>query len=681
MANDRNRLEQEALLHLNKGSLDGALNAYLQILKQDPKDRRLRQKVGELYLKLNRPQDAVKHLREVADGLVKEGNHRPAIAILKQIIAVIPDDPALQMDMGECYLASGYPNDARTAFDLAMRLYINLLNPGAAAKAARKVADLSPGEPALKLRVAELLEQTKDPTPALGVYQEVMAEYRRRGRPDEVGRVAELALRLKPDDMGLVLDAAAARVEGQEWKKAVAHLQPAFKQAPNDPRVLDLLARTFEGLEQPDRALKVLLELARVAAERKDAAAETDALRRAVKLGMEEGDVRTRLTIAEAKLARAERRLSALALYQPATEELLRVQARTETLARYGFADRAEGELNAALLADPEAPPLIAAYAEILAGMGRIEEAISWMQKLLPTAGTEKAQVLDRIAVLQGEEEAPTAQVEELVDDEAEDVVDEEIIDDEDEEEVTNPRIGIATKEPTAEERGDLAAEKGDFAGALVAWREVLAEDPSNERVLQKIASLRTRAREQAEKKEAPKPPPPPAPPPPAPPAVAKSPPPPSARAPAAEDEDVFARLLEEGGTLTEIEPEALPSSEEDNLEEARSLVAVGMFQQGLDLVKPLPSLGARVVEAQALRGLGKIGEAVEVMREASNEASEDDPAYADALFELSGLYTATGKHKSALRLLEELADLFPDYRSQDVAARSKGLQKLLGGR
>ncbi|HND34340.1 MAG TPA: tetratricopeptide repeat protein, partial [Myxococcota bacterium] len=152
----------------------------------------------------------------------------------------------------------------------------------------------------------------------------------------------------------------------------------------------------------------------------------------------------------------------------------------------------------------------------------------------------------------------------------------------------------------------------------------------------------------------------------------------------ATEDDDVFARLLEEGGTLAEIEPEALDepgASEADILEEARSLVAVGMFQQGLDLAKPLASLGARVVEAQALRGLGRVPEAVEAMREASNEASEDDPAYAEALFELSGLYTATGKHKSALRLLEELADLFPDFRPQDVTARTKGLQKLLAGR
>lgn len=111
---------------------------------------------------------------------------------------------------------------------------------------------------------------------------------------------------------------------------------------------------------------------------------------------------------------------------------------------------------------------------------------------------------------------------------------------------------------------------------------------------------------------------------------------------------------------------------------EARSLVAVGLHDQGLGMVQGLSSLAAKVVQAQALRGLNRLVEAVDVLREATNEASENDPAYPEALFELSGLYTVTGKHKSAVRLLEELADIFPDFRSTDVSARIKGLQRLL---
>lgn len=704
---DRNTWEQDALLHLNKGNLEGALNAYLQMLKLDNKDRRVRQKIGELYLKLNRPIDAQKYLREVADGLVKEGNHRAAIAVLKQLLALSADDPLLQMDMGECYLAAGYPNDARPCFDQAMRLYIGLLNPGLAAKAARRVAELSPGEPALKLKVAELLEQAKDPAGSLSVYREVMAEYKRRGRPDEVGRVAELALKLQPEDLALIVDAASARVEGQEWKKALGHLQPAFKLAPRDTRVLDLLARAFEGSGQQDKALRVVVELSRIAADNRDLNLEADALRRAAKLGADEPELKARLDAAEARLARLDRKLNTLAIYQPTEEGMLRVQVRAEVMARYGVADRAETELREGLRTWPEAIPLLAAMVEVLVELGRKEEAIPLLERLVHRAGSDAAAVLDRLAVLKGVEkvempEAPVSEDDEVIDDEVEpEAIEDEIEEatpeslEEDEEEVTNPRVGV--RAPTAEDRGDEAAARGDVMAALMAYREALSEDPANEQVMQKIAELRNRARTAAPSPAAapapaaaptpaaapaPAPKVAPSPAPPVPPPAPKAPPAPSK----ADDEDVFARLLEESGTFLEVEPDKLDMAETEELSdeeveaEARSLVAVGLHDQALELVKPLKSLGARVVEAQALRGLGRQSEAVDVMRESTNEASESDPAYADALFELSGLYTTTGKHKSALRLLEELADLFPDYRTADVTARTKGLTKLLKG-
>jgi thioredoxin-like negative regulator of GroEL len=87
--------------------------------------------------------------------------------------------------------------------------------------------------------------------------------------------------------------------------------------------------------------------------------------------------------------------------------------------------------------------------------------------------------------------------------------------------------------------------------------------------------------------------------------------------------------------------------------------------------------LAARVVEAQARRARHDTAGALDVLREATNAASDADPAYPEALFDLAALYTATQKHRSALRLLEELKDLAPDFRTVDVDARIRGLQML----
>lgn len=620
-------MEQEALQFLNKGNYDGAIRAYLGILRLDPKDRRIRQRVGELSIKIGKVEDAQRHLREVADGLVKENNHRAAVALFKMLVQLRPDDPPLQVELGDCYLAAGYPNDARAHFDTAVRGFIGTSKYLQAAGAQRRIADLSPAEPALKLKVAELLESGSDPVGAAKVYDEVIEEYRRRGRPDEVGRVAEMALKVRPDDLGLLLDAAGARIEAQDFKRGLAHLQLAFNAAPKEPRTLDLLGRAFEGTGQPEKALKVIAELARVCADRNDPQGEVDALRRAARLSPDDLDIKQRLVEAEKRVSRLERRLTALVLAQPANEDELRAVVRAEVLARYGFTDRAEETLRAALDARRDALSLRAALAELLVSVKRVDEALILMQALLPLAGGEGELVLDRMAVLGARPPAKAAAVVEAPVTEAAPVVDE----------------GEA-----AELRGDRLAASGNLVGAMMAYREALQEDPLNDEVLGKIAALRNASRGVP---------------------VAKVPEP---------EPEIEPEPLDEG-TFAEVSPDALDElGDDDPISEARGLVGLSYYDEALALVRRATGLMARVVEAQAVRGKGDVQAAVDILQRATNDAAETDEGYVDALFELSGLYASTGKQRAAVRLLEEVKDLDPAFRQSEVDARIRGLSRAL---
>ncbi len=598
----------------------------------------MRQKVGEIYLRQGKNAEAEKHLREVADSLLKEGSHRAAVSVLKQLAGLRPDDPQIHFDLGECYLAGGYQSDARAALDAAVRGWVSLGKPLLAAKPARRVADAAPGDVTLRLRVGELLQSGGDNAGALAAYQEVIDEFRRRGRLDEVGRVAEMALGLKPDDVGLLLDAAQARIATGDFKRALQALQPAFAAAPKEPRTLDLLARAFEGSGQPDRALKVLVELSRVAADRAEIKGEVEALRRAAALVQDDEDIRSRLANAEERLGRLEQKLTGLPFAQPVHEDELRVVVRAEVFARYGLVERAESETRAALSSRGDSVALIAALAEVLVSAGRSAEALPWMERLLPRAGAEANAVIDRMALIRGMPAATSLDEELLEEDEASGDPGSSPL---------SPRAddetdAAADEGPEAE--GDRLARRGDFAGALLAWRRALADDPLNDSVLAKIAELRNAARSSA---------PPPAPVP----------------SPARPSE----------GTFAEVEPEALDEMlPAGGIDEARALAAVGQGEAALEMVRELPGLEARVVEAQARRAMSDLSGALDVLREATNDAAESDPAYPEALFDLAGLYMATQKHRSAQRLLEELRDLAPHFRSAEVEARLRGLQLLV---
>lgn len=650
---DRNALEQEALALLNRGNLEGALKAFLNMLRLDPKDRRVRQRVGELQLKLGRPVEAEKMLREVAESLVREGQGRAAVAIYKQILTFKADDPTLHYDLADCYAASGYPNDARLHFDTAARMYATLSKHIDAARALRRVVDLVPTELVLKLKIAEHLDAGKDPAAAVATLREVIEDYRRRGRPDEVGRIAEVALKLAPDDAGLMVDAGAARIEAGDHARALSFLQGANLVRPDDARTLQLLSRAQEDAEQTTDALDSLRALARVLGAAGDVAGELDALRRAARLSPADSELRNRLIGVERQMTRQQRRLTQLQLAQASNEDELRTQVRAEVFARYGKFDRAIAVLRNAA----DTLPLLATHAEVLALSGDVDAAVRMIDAIAPKAGKERDAVFDRIAVLRGLPEA------------------------EDDSDAPTPAPTPAeVRPPSPLARADALAEAGDIPGALLAYRQALELAPANETILGRIAALRNHARAPAE---------------PAPVEAAPELDPEPTLEPVTEidddDEDPFAML--EDGTLTEISPDDLagtgepdpfaeadvaPITDENALEEARSLIAIGMNDDALTLLRGDKRLEASVLTAQALRAKGDAAGALEVLRDATNDAAETDEGYAEALFELSGLYTATGKHRAAVRLLEELEDLAPGFRPKDVQARLTGLARLL---
>lgn len=651
---DRNRLEQDALAALNKGSLEGALASYQQILRLDPRDRRIRQKCGELCMRLGRPAEAEKHLREVADGFLREGQARPALAVLRQILAIVGDDAQLHMDMGEASHSAGSPTDARTHWDTAMRLWIGAARPADALRAAKRLAEQG-NEPALKLKVAELLEASGDAEGAAAAYADIASEYRRRGRADEVGRVAEMALRLRPDDPELLRGAAGARLEAGDARGALVHLQLAFQKAPTDPATLDLLARAFEAVGQPDKARRVLGELARIRGEARDPAREVEALRRAVALGSDP-TLEARLRDAEARLARAERRLTDLAFAAPRDEDELRAVVRAGVFARYGFHDRAMATLEAALGANVASLALRASLAEAHAAAGRLEAAIASTHALYPDAGADAAAVADRIVVLGGTPPAavpsPVAPAVPSPDPVPTPAVP-----------VVAAPAPVAPVAESAEARGDRLAEEGDLPGAIVAYRAALAEDPLNDEVLRKIAALRGRGGALA----------------PAPAAAPAVTAPPSLGTFAEIDPDELDELdgsaLDE---LSEIDDGLLDAPSAAGLEEARELLAVGMYADALTAAEGTAGLEADVLRAECRRGLGDNARALDGLKDAVAEAADTDPAYPAALFELATLLTLTQKHRVAVRTLEELRDLAPAFRAPEVEARLRGLQRLL---
>ena len=624
---DRNRKEQEAQKALSKNNYEKAIEAYGALLRHDPRDRRIRQKLADLYQRVGRKEDAAKHYRELARLFGVDGNHRAAIAVYKKLVVLQPSDSALVGELAGCYLLAGFTNDAITNFEQAIN-GLEVRNPKLAAEYCLELQKLKPGDIPLQIRTAELLAAGGDQGKAFEAYRDIISDLRRRGRMDEVGRLATQALKLKEDVPDLLQDAAEASLVVEDAAGALRHLQVAYQSDPRDARTLELLARAFEMGEDKAKARPILVALADVLSKSRSYSERVPVLERAIAVGESDSGLEAKLAKAKIEAQLASLRLTQLELAKPQDEVQQRLCTRMMVFKRYGFGERGLDELAAMDSGTRGTLAVRAHEAELRLAMGQDEEGHALAEGLLVDAGDEIDRVQQRLAVLTGQDLTPFfAGLEQ--DDDA----------DKGQAAQGNPEAmsnlldnALSEEEELVDDVEAVVSGDGEEANAAPssATDDIFGDDDED-------------------------------------------------WIDDDDDDTGFDALLKSGGTVAEIDPEeeVIPAAGPD-LEEAEGLMAMGLHDEALAILEGAAGLKAATLKARCLRDQGQVKQAFSFLRDAVDDGDESDGGQAEALFELAELAGRSGKHRPALRYLRELEESFPNHRSSEVSARMKALKRVL---
>jgi tetratricopeptide (TPR) repeat protein len=187
---NKRKILQSAQRFVQKGAFDKALKDYQTLLEADPKDVNLRLKVGDLYLRLNKNDDAVTAYLKVADRFMKDGFDAKAVALYKQITRIDQKRVDVYVPLAELYQRLGLTSDAMGALQTAADAHYREGNKPAALELLRKMATLDPSNTTSRLKVAELLRQEGMKDEALTEFEAVAAELERQGEVE--GRVSVL---------------------------------------------------------------------------------------------------------------------------------------------------------------------------------------------------------------------------------------------------------------------------------------------------------------------------------------------------------------------------------------------------------------------------------------------------------------------------------------------------------
>jgi pilus assembly protein FimV len=236
----RDQLLRSAEKHIAKGKFEQALKDYLRVLDDNPRDISTLNKVGDLYVRLNRATDSIPFFTRIAEVCSLDGFFLKAIAIYKKINKIDPARLEIYERLGDLYTKQGLTQDSRTQYQVLADHYQKNNQPEEAIAAYKKMAAADPNDLKIQVRLADLYRSVNRLEEAVMQYGLVGSMLLRRGAQDEAGAVFQKALELSPKDAAARNTLVRSLLSQKNPTAALAILKAA-------PRTADSLALMAEA--------------------------------------------------------------------------------------------------------------------------------------------------------------------------------------------------------------------------------------------------------------------------------------------------------------------------------------------------------------------------------------------------------------------------------------------------
>ncbi|MEO8430586.1 MAG: tetratricopeptide repeat protein [Acidobacteriota bacterium] len=382
MATTRDQLLQSAEKNVGKGKFDQALKDYLRVLDENPKDIATLNRVGDLYVRMNRPAESIPFFTRIADFYSRDGFFLKAIAIYKKINKIDPARLDVYDRLADLYHKQGLTQDARSQYQVLADHYLKTGKTDEAVSAYKKMASVDPNDLRIQVKLADLYRSSNQVDQAVMQYGLIGSMLLRRGAHDEAAAVFQKALELSPNDAGIQRNLVRSLIAQKNPTAAIAILKAA-------PRTADSLSLLAEAqLEMGDRGDAARTAEQAIALDSRHEGARLLLSRVRIAEGSFESALGAIAPLVDAAVAgrdftRAGNALAPILQAEPAHAATLRK-----------FAEVREAEGNS-----PEAGRLRLSLAQEEDRRGNVEEAVdNYRRVLVATPG--QADATERLAVL-----------------------------------------------------------------------------------------------------------------------------------------------------------------------------------------------------------------------------------------------------------------------------------------
>jgi tetratricopeptide (TPR) repeat protein len=250
MAINREKVQDAAEKLLQRGKVEAAIQEFRKLLADSPKDIALLNRVGDLYVRINRNDEAIRLFLQLAQRYSEDGFFVKAIAIYKKILKFDPTRMVVYERLADLYHKQGLLTEARDQYKVLVDYYQKHGDAKKGAEYLQKIADLDPEDPTPRVKLAEAHHQLGDKQKELGELKALAEMMTRHGRFEEAAQIYARAIAAAPDDLAFVTDAVLGLKDAGQVGVAARLLAIAVEKNPQAERIARL-AGLGRGLAAP----------------------------------------------------------------------------------------------------------------------------------------------------------------------------------------------------------------------------------------------------------------------------------------------------------------------------------------------------------------------------------------------------------------------------------------------
>ena len=261
MSLNKSKVLRTAEKYVLQGKIPAAIDEYRKAVESDPADLTTINTLGDLYVRAGRIPDAIKNFSRIADSYKDTGFTLKAIAMLKKISKLDPTNTDTAMKLANLYSQQGLFVEARQQYLQVADAYARAGQTRKALEAYQKIADLDPSNTSVRMKLAEIFTRERMTDQALESFIMAGVEFQRKGDIEQALNANLKALAVNPESRQALTAIAAIYTQQNQVDRAINILCDAFEKNPGDVELLTILGQTYLAAGQMDEAERTFLSL------------------------------------------------------------------------------------------------------------------------------------------------------------------------------------------------------------------------------------------------------------------------------------------------------------------------------------------------------------------------------------------------------------------------------------